>query len=308
MLEDLFWESSYPLFAHDEYLSAVTFLKSINLFTKNQNTFNVGNRLPQSKLIKSSILNKNLFSKATLTSKSNNHYLKLNSLSVYSEEGFNNLLLLNSKNFDFLNNEQQVEISDDFYRNAKPLNYLLYLNSKNLISLNLNQIMSPSYTQILDSFRPNYEENYLLSDVYTSKFMSGLTSFNQNQNNLSETTSLKISNPLKLRSTAKNAIVTYNAIQKVFRSRLDEGRSNARLLDFSNSFTSHAFLTDSRVNYEHLISKNNENFFSINLYNLGLKKNLSNLTSLNLTNNIYFSEIPFLLSMKSDPSRYLWFD
>jgi hypothetical protein len=29
---------------------------------------------------------------------------------------------------------------------------------------------------------------------------------------------------------------------------------------------------------------------------------------INYSNNIYFMDLPFLMSMKSDPSRYLWFD
>jgi hypothetical protein len=51
----------------------------------------------------------------------------------------------------------------------------------------------------------------------------------------------RVSNPLKLRSTAKNSMVTYSAIQKVFKSRLDEGRSNARLQDVSNSYNPYLF-------------------------------------------------------------------
>jgi hypothetical protein len=119
---------------------------------------------------------------------------------------------------------------------------------------------------------------------------------------------LRLSNPLKLRSTVKNAIVTYNAIQKVFRSRFDEGRSNARLEDFSNSYIKHPFLTDNRVSYESMLGKNKEFFLKINLYNHSPKLNFSNLTMINYSNNIYFMDLPFLMSMKSDPSRYLWFD
>jgi hypothetical protein len=59
-------------------------------------------------------------------------------------------------------------------------------------------------------------------------------------------------------------MVTYSAIQKVFRSRYDEGRSNARLQDLSNSYESHPFLTSPRVPYESLLGKNTESFFSVN--------------------------------------------
>jgi hypothetical protein len=59
-------------------------------------------------------------------------------------------------------------------------------------------------------------------------------------------------------------MVTYSAIQKVFRSRYDEGRSNARLQDLSNSYESHPFLTSSRAPYESLLGKNTESFFAVN--------------------------------------------
>jgi len=86
-------------------------------------------------------------------------------------------------------------------------------------------------------------------------------------------------NPVKLRSTARNSIVTFNAIQKVFKSRYDEGRSNARLQDLSNSYNSHLFLTASRTPYERILGKNYENFFNVNLYNTSLSSNFSDFFS-----------------------------
>jgi hypothetical protein len=100
-------------------------------------------------------------------------------------------------------------------------------------------------------------------------------------------------------------MVTYSAIQKVFRSRFDEGRSNARLEDFSSSYVKHPYLTDSRVSYESLLGKNKESFLKPNFYNQTNKPNYSNLSPLFYSNNIYFMDLPFLVSMKSDPSRYL---
>jgi hypothetical protein len=137
-----------------------------------------------------------------------------------------------------------------------------------------------------------------------------MSSFDEDTSNyiLDSHSNLKLSNPFKLRSTTKNAIVTYNAIQKVFRSRFDEGRSNARLEDFSNSYVKHPYITDSRVNYESLLGKNKEAFFKTNLYNQTNKLNFSDLLEVYYSNNIYFLDLPFLTSMKSDPSRYLWFD
>jgi hypothetical protein len=56
------------------------------------------------------------------------------------------------------------------------------------------------------------------------------------------------------------------------------------------------------------LGKNKESFFNINLYSKSMKNNLS--LYLNVWNslNTIFIDIPFLLSMKSDASRYFWFD
>lgn len=113
---------------------------------------------------------------------------------------------------------------------------------------------------------------------------------------------------MKLRSSARSAIVTYNAIQKVFKSRFDEGRSNARLQDFSNSYVSHPFLTEKKTPYESLLSKNKDSFFNVNSYKQYLTDNFTDNLAVWNSMNTYFADIPFLLSMKSDPSRYLWFD
>jgi hypothetical protein len=194
---------------------------------------------------------------------------------------------------------------DETYESSKYINYLYYLNYKNVINNFANNIQPLSYATIFDSFRSDYEDPFLYTDDIntenTEHFYSMETVVDTNNN-------LKLSNPFKLRSTIKNAMVTYNAIQKVFRSRFDEGRSNARLEDFSNSYVKHPYLTDSRPNYESLLGKNKESFLKVNLYNQSNKLNYSTVSPLFFSNNIYFMDLPFMLSMKSDPSRYLWFD
>jgi hypothetical protein len=187
-------------------------------------------------------------------------------------------------------------------RTSKYLNYLYFLNYKNLLNNSTNAIYPLSYATIFDNFRSDYEDPFLYVDNFNLNSDSSL------DENLDVSSNLKLSNPFKLRSTIKNAMVTYNAIQKVFRSRFDEGRSNARLEDFSNSFVKHPYITDSRIGYESLLGKNKEAFLKTNLYNQTQKLNYSILSSIFYSNNIYFMDLPFMLSMKSDPSRYLWFD
>jgi hypothetical protein len=193
---------------------------------------------------------------------------------------------------------------DEVYENSKYTNYVYLSNYKNLINID-NGIVSPvSYVTILDNFCASYEEGH----NYNDPLVNDEVNLYGNNPELVLNNEIRLSNPLKLRNTAKSSIVTFNAIQKVFRSRLDEGRSNARLQDFSNSFMPHPFLTDKRVNYESLLGKNKENFFNVNLFLHHTKQNINSIYSLINSVNTYFIDLPFLISMKSDPSRYLWFD
>jgi hypothetical protein len=153
-----------------------------------------------------------------------------------------------------------------------------------------------NYTAVLDAYRANYDEynwdcdyEYSLSD---SLFLGDV----DNQN---------LTNKIKLRAPAKNAIVGYNAIQKVYKSRFDDMRSNVNFKDFTNSTTSYPFLIDSKVPYESMLGKNKESFFNLNFYNKEISNNYSPHIKNNVLNNTIFIDIPFLLSMKSDAARYL---
>jgi hypothetical protein len=295
-MEDIFWESSYNSLYQDEYFTIKQNSSNSDFFKKQETMFNNSLRLVKDNKLKTGFLSKTLLTDTNLRNK--NMY----SLPIFSEEPITNPTHTVLKDFTSFPNELTVDNSEEFYETSKYINYLYYLNYKNIINNTTNNVQPISYTTVFDSFRSDYEEPF----IYNDEFLK--------QNNLFSNTTvdtnnnLKLSNPLKLRSTIKNAIVTYNAIQKVFRSRFDEGRSNARLEDFSNSFTKHPYITDSRINYESLLGKNKESFLKTNFYNQTSKLNYSDISSVFYSNNIYFMDLPFLVSMKSDPSRYLWFD
>ena len=116
---------------------------------------------------------------------------------------------------------------------------------------------------------------------------------------------IRFDNYINLRSTARNSIVTYNAIQKVFKSRFDEGRSNAKITEFSNFYTKQPYLTSPRVQYERLLGKNKENFFKVNLYRTRFLNFFNDLYDCTSSLNFFFFDFPFLIAMKSDASRYL---
>lgn len=126
-----------------------------------------------------------------------------------------------------------------------------------------------------------------------------------NENQMNYNSQSLLTNPLKLRSTVKNLMVTYSAIQKVYRSRFDEGRSNMNTSSLYNSYVNYPFLMESRVNYESLMGKNSESYFSAGLFNSTPNNKLSDLNFSFNSNSSLFLDIPFLLSLKSDPARYL---
>ena len=252
----------------------------------------------QDSKIKSGVLNKPFV-------KDLNSPTNVTSLPVFSDEPVMNTSLVSYKDFDMFSNDMQVETSEEGYESSKYLNYLYYSNYKNIVNGLFNGIQPISYATVFDSFRSDYEDPYLYTDEHSTLDDNLLLT---NQPSIDTNNNIKLSNPFRLRATIKSSMVTYSAIQKVFRSRFDEGRSNARLEDFSNSFVKHPYITDSRPKYESVLGKNKESFLKFNLYNQVNKLNFSTLSSLFYSNNIYLIDLPFLVSMKSDPSRYLWFD
>jgi len=279
-MEDSFWESTYSASSHEDYMSNALNLKSNLDFSKQEKIFNSLNR--SDKLKFDSLENTN----------------NRNSIALFSEEFFNNTSLLNLKNFAMYNNEINVDNIDESYDNNKNLNYLHYLNYLNTYNVNTKSNYPISYTQVLNSFRADLSENLVNID-------NKLFFYNLNDLNTVNNYNVRIINPLKLRSTAKNSIVTYSAIQKVFKSRFDEGRSNLRLSDVSNSSVSYPFISEDKSKYESLLGKNKDSFYNLTNYNTNIKPNYSNMLPLINSLNTYFTDIPFLISTQSDSSRYL---
>jgi hypothetical protein len=161
-----------------------------------------------------------------------------------------------------------VDSLEDIYDNYKYINFIHHINYKNLMQLKAVGTYPLSYTQVIDNFRPDYEDNswYLNNSQEESNYLT---------TNIANENELRVSNSMKLRSSTRSAIVTYNAIQKVFKSRFDEGRSNARLQDFSNSYVSHPFITEKKSPYEGMLAKNVDSFFNVNSYKDSLVSNFN---------------------------------
>ena len=291
LLEDAYWESSLSAYTHDDHLSALDVNVNDGYFSKQETAFNILNRTKEFK-------DRLSFKRAATDAEFNN---TVSPLPIFTEDGLLNINLLSLKDFEPFNNEVVLDSTDDSYDNLKYINYTYAHNYKNLLLSSLNTISPASYTQILDAFRPDFEEKSLHTDP-TNTLIQDLST------GTGDVIENRLSNPFKLRAPAKNAIVTYNALQKVYKARFDEGRSNARLQDFSNSAITHPFLTAARVPYESLLAKNTESFFELTQYNHNLSDDFSTMYKVWSSLNVYLADLPFLVSMKSDPSRYLWFD
>ena len=294
MLEDAFWESTFSSFSQDEYLNILQSSKEYSVFKKQEELFNLSTR---AKKFKNSMYYKP-FSKLMANTLIDNSIA--NSLPIYAEDAIlpTNLVALN--NFSSIPLESSLDMMDESLDSLKSHKYLHFNNHLNTNSFANSSLAQLSYTAVLDPFRADYED-----------VVWGYDNLNSDSDLLDEeyaVQDLKSSNTMKLRSTARNAIVTYNAIQKVFKSRLDEGRSHSRLQDFSNSYVTHPFVTATKSPYEGMLAKNKESFFNTQAYNHSNNSNFNNLFSVWNSLNSTYLDVPFLISAISDSSRYLWFD
>jgi hypothetical protein len=201
-------------------------------------------------------------------------------------------------NFNIFSNEYEYDSLNDSYTNTKINNQLICDTYSNYLGLYNTSNQALTYTHVLNTFRARSEEPIMSSESLNTQ--NELDTISVNDSN-----DIRVNNYIKLRSTAKSAIKTYTAIHKVFKFRFDEGRSNVHLNSFSNMSVTAPFISEKRTNYESLLGKNKETFFLPINYKTLLTKVYSNITpSINIL-NMYFANIPFLLSRLSDPSKFI---
>jgi hypothetical protein len=219
-------------------------------------------------------------------------------LPFYSEESYSNSSLVPLLMFGSYDRDLEIDNVDESYTSIKFLNYLHHMNYVNSIGCYNNGTQPFSYIQVLNAFRSRAEEtiNTIDNEDYADF---------DNSVAISENNEFRSMNYLKLRSTAKNAIKTFNAFQKVFKFRFDDGRANVHFNDFATLSVKVPFLSENRVKYESLLGKNRESFFSTTNYKPVLTSSYTSIAPILNSMNIYFGNIPFLLSMHSDPSRFM---
>jgi len=132
-------------------------------------------------------------------------------------------------------------------------------SSNNVTTKPFFNTLAHSYSSyhVLNSFRSNYEDFNWFNEGQPDKNGSNLDS-----SDLLISSSNRFTTYPSLRLPAKNSITTFNALQKVFRTRFDEGRMNAKTSHFANMEVKQPFVASGRLAYEKLLGKNKESFLA----------------------------------------------
>jgi len=120
--------------------------------------------------------------------------------------------------------------------------------------------------------------------------------------------SARQTNPIVVRSVAKNARAGYNALRKVVKLRFEEGRAHTHTYHAANVGVERPFSTNSPLVATKLLGKNRENFYSSTFCANRPFGVFNELSSSSNSLNSYFFDFPFLVSQLSTPSRFMWFD
>lgn len=189
--------------------------------------------------------------------------LSLNTLPIQELDYFLNPSGFNLINFSHYANDSGFESLENSYEGIKNFKYLYYLENKSTYLGNTNSFTPVAYTTVLDYFRADFDEQAWSFNLDSQTDSRNIITYSRSSSASLPT----LTNSMKLRSTAKNSIVTYNAIQKVYKSRFDDLRSNTCFDDFVNSYSKYPFLFESKSPYESILGKNKESYFNVFLYN-----------------------------------------
>ena len=298
LLEDLFWESSYSYYTQDEYRNYFNSISNLRKLSKREAMFHVWDNNYYGDGGRKYILN--IVNAPFIKSVNSFDYLTI--LPTHSDDLYLDSKLLNTLVLNIYNSEVEVDLSEGIYSASKN-NEVINLNSQ-LSSLNsyLNLTTPTPSNIVLNFFRVGFEEPQLGT--------TPLLDYNTETNSpsLSNTLDTRLHNTMRLRQPTKSITAGFNALQKVFRPRFDQGKSHAKISDLSNSELTYPLLSEKRVKYEKLLGKNFESYFDSLPYKV-VNLLVSDITNpLTNSNNVYFSNIPFLLSYTSDMIKYIWFD
>jgi heme/copper-type cytochrome/quinol oxidase subunit 2 len=178
--------------------------------------------------------------------------------------------------------------------------------------------MSVPFTTTLNAFRADWDGSAEVSyEVLTDTSSHYAPSRNEWTAPMLATPSLyplytangvEVSDALPLRQTAKNLIVSSNALLKVFKSRYDDNRALARLSDFTELASAQLLISGTRAPYEQFLTKVTNPMIAVKFFtSRPLLAGMLSTRLLHLQNFPLF-DMPFLEAAKSEASRHIWVD
>jgi heme/copper-type cytochrome/quinol oxidase subunit 2 len=270
MLEDSFWESGYSAFTADETDELLENFSGIKSRKK----------------------------KLTKIRTDRDAVAVLSSLSDYSirdvyEISYGSLT-------DSLTDTNLQDLFDSYESSKEVTAVLAETSDKEVLTSGLSVSEPLPFILSVDEYTNQYDENLWLSNEPWSNVRSS-NSINLDEKPLLEDTFIRVKPSLSL-------IQNYIAVQKVLKSRFDDGISNANTSLFHMFGATKPFINSDLTPYENLIYKNFEPY--VRTYT---SKDTSDLllnqvsTSSNFSNS-GFLDLPFLMGKISDSSKFAWFD
>lgn len=300
MLEELFWETGYSAYNFYDYM-----------MLNKENSSGTPTTPKDLSLEKEFQLNNLDNDCATLpltgkpmkdTSLIGSYY----SNSVQMEDHLANPGLLPTQKFALMPLYSELSEIDDSFNAFKGLNTLMSKFSNPAVGFSSPGLATRSYISVFNNFRSDFEDfNWLRAESQLQSDLSSISSWNDGTESGSD---LRLSNVATLRPSIRNSIVNYNAFQKVFRPRLDEGRAHAQSSSFADLGLRQPFLSDKKIPYLQLLGKNRDSFYETPLYFTKHQTNFNTSASLMDSLNTPMYDFPFLLSRTSDLIRFTWID
>lgn len=297
LLEDAFWESSYSSYNFYDYMNLSRDYLKTQPVTKVENVFNqnyFNNNLNLSATTKL-LVNPN-YKDVSLTG---NFYT--NSIEMDDFVTQPSLTLL--KNFTLFPTTELYTSFDESVTSYKTLQQLTNQILGVALPIRNNFFTPVSFVSVLNNFS---DTNYLRNFIYSENALNDFS--NESIQNDTTLKNLQFSRPISLRTKAINYMVTYNALQKVFRSRFDEGRSHTSLQLFAQMHLPQPFIKDVMNPTTNLLSKDSNSFYQNFFYKNNNFKIFNTDYKSHINQNYYFYDLPFLLSEGSDSQKFMWFD
>lgn len=289
LLEDLLWESPYSTFSYYDYLALA------DSCTKAEESTPI--------VTESSLLGVEEDLGSTSTKDSTSRTAQL------SNPQSDDSLLTASRSIvsDFSHLPLLLELSEveDQYLKIKSHAARIAEWDSNARLLDRAAQTSSSYLQVFNQFTTAYEDYGWASAHTEASELDAASSTDLPVSMGSNSSTLDV---LNIRPSVKDSIVNFNAFQKVFRSRLDEGRAHANTSHFSNLAQPQPFINDFGVPYVDLLGKNRTSSFASPIFMQSPLQNFNPMSAVYSLTATQMYEFPFMDALRSDLLRYIWMD